>query len=257
MALVVALLCGLAVALLLHDATRRPAQVLGSSGRRCPPGRSSPGGAAPAASGGGPATVRRLACTLAGLALAVVLPPVVGLPAGAAAAVLGPGLLARLEPASVRRERERLRADLPLVLDLLAACLAGGASLPGAAAAVGDAVDGPAGRRLARVATALHVGAPPSTAWLLLAGDRPDDDPLGAAARSLARAADSGAAVAAALTRLADDARSQSRSAGAAAARRAGVLAVAPLGLCFLPAFVLLGVVPVVLGLAAPVLGLR
>jgi hypothetical protein len=30
------------------------------------------------------------------------------------------------------------------------------------------------------------------------------------------------------------------------------VLAVAPLGLCFLPAFVLLGVVPVVAGLAGP-----
>jgi hypothetical protein len=32
--------------------------------------------------------------------------------------------------------------------------------------------------------------------------------------------------------------------------RRAGVLAAAPLGLCFLPAFVLVGVVPVVTGLA-------
>ena len=38
------------------------------------------------------------------------------------------------------------------------------------------------------------------------------------------------------------------------AARRVGVLAVAPLGLCFLPAFVLLGVVPVVIGLAGPLL---
>jgi hypothetical protein len=38
------------------------------------------------------------------------------------------------------------------------------------------------------------------------------------------------------------------------AARRVGVLVVAPLGLCFLPAFVLLGVVPVVLGLTGPLL---
>lgn len=36
------------------------------------------------------------------------------------------------------------------------------------------------------------------------------------------------------------------------APRRVGVLAVAPLGLCFLPAFVLLGIVPVVVGLAGP-----
>jgi hypothetical protein len=44
---------------------------------------------------------------------------------------------------------------------------------------------------------------------------------------------------------------------GSAASRRrggSGVLAVAPLGLCFLPAFVLLGVVPVVAGLAGPLL---
>jgi len=40
----------------------------------------------------------------------------------------------------------------------------------------------------------------------------------------------------------------------AAAARKVGVLAVAPLGLCFLPAFVCLGIVPVVVGLASQVL---
>jgi len=39
-----------------------------------------------------------------------------------------------------------------------------------------------------------------------------------------------------------------------AAAERAGVLVTGPLGLCFLPAFLCLGVVPVVLGLAGSVL---
>ena len=39
-----------------------------------------------------------------------------------------------------------------------------------------------------------------------------------------------------------------------AAARRASVAAVLPLGLCFLPAFVLAGVVPLVAGLLAHVL---
>jgi hypothetical protein len=39
------------------------------------------------------------------------------------------------------------------------------------------------------------------------------------------------------------------------AARAVAVRAAAPLGLCFLPAFVLLGVVPTVLGLARGVLG--
>ena len=36
---------------------------------------------------------------------------------------------------------------------------------------------------------------------------------------------------------------------------RAGVLVSGPLGLCFLPAFVCLGIVPVVVGLARDVLG--
>ena len=35
--------------------------------------------------------------------------------------------------------------------------------------------------------------------------------------------------------------------------RRAGVWVLAPLGLCFLPAFVCLGVVPLVLGIAGQV----
>ncbi|GIH22507.1 hypothetical protein Aph01nite_08170 [Acrocarpospora phusangensis] len=56
------------------------------------------------------------------------------------------------------------------------------------------------------------------------------------------------------LTRLADDARHATRSASSAAARKVGVQAVAPLGLCFLPAFVFLGIIPVVAGLATQVL---
>ena len=40
-----------------------------------------------------------------------------------------------------------------------------------------------------------------------------------------------------------------------AAVRRAGVWVLAPLGVCFLPAFLCLGVVPMVLGIAADVFG--
>ena len=40
-----------------------------------------------------------------------------------------------------------------------------------------------------------------------------------------------------------------------ARAERAGVLVTGPLGLCFLPAFICLGIVPVVVGLASSVLG--
>jgi pilus assembly protein TadC len=103
------------------------------------------------------------------------------------------------------------------------------------------------------VAAALAVGSPPGEAWAALAGAG-GDDVLGPAARALARAADGGAPVAAAVSRLAAEARADARARGEQAARRVGVLAVAPLGLCFLPAFVLLGVVPVIVGLAGPLL---
>ncbi len=192
-----------------------------------------------------------LACGLAGVAVALVLMPPAGPVVGLLLGVGGPRLLARLEPQAVRDERTQLLAELPLVLDLLASCLAGGAALPAAASAVAAAVPGPAGRRLSAVAAALAVGAPPGEAWGALAGTAAEDA-LAPAARALARAADGGAPVAAAVSRLAAEARADARARGEQAARRVGVLAVAPLGLCFLPAFVLLGVVPVVAGLAGP-----
>lgn len=193
------------------------------------------------------------ACALTGIAVALVLPTPVGLLLGAAVAVAGPRAISRLEPRSARQQREQLLAELPLALDLLASCLAGGAPLLAAAGAVAAALAGPVGSRLAAVAVALDVGSPPGQAWALLAGPDPDD-PLAPAARALARAADGGAPVAQAVSRLAADARAEAAAHAEEAARRVGVLAVAPLGLCFLPAFVLLGVVPVVVGLAAPLL---
>jgi len=96
------------------------------------------------------------------------------------------------------------------------------------------------------VARALALGASPAAAWAPYL-----DGP--AALRTMAvvmsRASISGASPAAMLDALAVDQRERQRLAGEAAARRAGVAMVAPLGLCFLPAFVLLGVVPLVAGL--------
>ena len=49
--------------------------------------------------------------------------------------------------------------------------------------------------------------------------------------------------------------RADAASHGAARAQRAGVTVLAPLGACFLPAFVCLGIVPVVAGLATSSFG--
>lgn len=73
-------------------------------------------------------------------------------------------------------------------------------------------------------------------------------------ARMARRSAKSGASLAGAMTELAAQRRAEAEDASAARAERAGVLISGPLGLCFLPAFVCLGIVPVVVGLAGRVL---
>jgi pilus assembly protein TadC len=242
-----ALLLGAATALLLLRPTAgsRLGEVLPADPVEGRTGGRSPGGR------GGRLTGPRGACLVAGVALVLLLGGPAGVVAGVSVALAGPRLLSGLEPSARRKEREELARDLPLALDLLAACLAGGAPLQPAVAAVAAALPGACGRRLSRVATALEVGTPPAEAWAPVAEGGGVGGP---AARALARAGESGAPVATAVARLAADLRAEARSRGEQAAKRAGVLAVAPLGLCFLPAFVLLGVVPVVLGLAAPLL---
>jgi hypothetical protein len=71
----------------------------------------------------------------------------------------------------------------------------------------------------------------------------------------MARAVETGASVSDALRRLAEDLQAVSRSEAEARARTVGVRAAAPLGLCLLPAFVLVGVVPLVAGTVASLLG--
>jgi pilus assembly protein TadC len=187
---------------------------------------------------------------LAGVAVASVVGGPAGLVCGLAVAVGSGRYLARLEPKAVRVERARAAEDLPYAVDLLAAALRAGQPTQRAVGVVAAAVDGPIGRRLGRVARALGLGLPPERAWLALA-DLPGGHRLIAA---VTRSADSGAALSATFVRLADDQRAQRVAAVDAAARRAGVLVVLPLGLCFLPAFVFAGVVPVIVAVLGDVL---
>ncbi|MFF7190627.1 type II secretion system F family protein [Streptomyces sp. NPDC008222] len=159
-----------------------------------------------------------------------------------------------------RQERDRLAQDydtgvaarqLPLAADLLAACIAAGAGPVAAAQAVGQAVRGPVGERLERGAAEMRLGGEPADAWRRL-GSFPG---AAALARLLERTGDSGVPTAASVGRLATEARAEWGRAATARARRAGVLVTAPVGLCFLPAFIAVGVLPVVIGLAGGLLG--
>ncbi|GIH80386.1 type II secretion system F family protein [Planobispora longispora] len=185
-----------------------------------------------------------------GLATFLLLGGTAGAVLGVVGSVAVPLILRRREPPGSRAERDRITADLPLAADLMVACLRAGQSVTGALDVTVQAIGGPLGDRLAWVNGQLRLGAAPESAWSTLAAE----PALASLARTMNRAALSGAPVADVLTRVADDSRQTVRAMSAAAARRVGVQAVAPLGLCFLPAFVLLGIVPVVAGLAGEVM---
>ncbi|MET9522767.1 type II secretion system F family protein [Streptomyces coeruleorubidus] len=141
--------------------------------------------------------------------------------------------------------------QLPLAADLLAACIAAGAGPVIAAQAVGEALGGPVGDALAQGGAEVRLGGEPGAAWRRLAA-LPG---AGGLARLLERADVSGLPAATPVARLAAEARADWGRAATARARRAGVMVSAPVGLCFLPAFIAVGVLPVVIGLAGGVLG--
>lgn len=149
----------------------------------------------------------------------------------------------------LRRARHPPPAD-PLTVaatwDLLAACLRAGLPVPTAVSAVAGGLPANAAHALRASADLLALGADPDTAWAP-AISCPD---TAAFARGARRTAQSGTALADLVTDLAVAIRANTADAAEAAAQRAGVLITAPLGLCFLPAFVCLGVVPVIVGLA-------
>ncbi|MGY1795367.1 type II secretion system F family protein [Geodermatophilus sp. SYSU D00525] len=197
---------------------------------------------------GSPGPVRRLVLpVLTGAAAALLVGGAAGLAVGAVGAVLADRWLRRAPgegPASAL-----LTPDLPVACDLLAVSLGAGLPVGAALAAVAAAVPGPLGPALADVAGRLRLGAAPRTAW----HDAPPE--LAGLGRVLVRAGESGAAAVPALRVLAAEARAAARSRAEAGVRRAGVWVLAPLGLCFLPAFVCLGIAPMVIGIAGQVFG--
>jgi pilus assembly protein TadC len=165
------------------------------------------------------------------------------------------GWVARLADVALRRRSAPrfLVSDLLLAMELLAAALDAGAPPVSALETVAGALDGSLATSLRQVATAMRLGADARSAWHDVPLATPGG-PLGALARVMSRVDEGGARVAASLRRLAEREAERAHGHALAAARRAGVFAVAPLGFCFLPAFVLLAVVPVVAGAAHQVL---
>lgn len=229
--------------------------------------------------------VPEVAWTLAGgIAVALFVGGSAELPAGLLGAAGTLAWLSRRRMKDVLRERAHLAARIPPLADLFSAALAAGlqpahAALTVARAFSGDArvVGGVRGdvrgggvsggrndsssdflsqrRRLSGIpllaarfedaASAVLAGAQPEAAWSSLAMDKATA-PLAAA---VIRAGRTGAPAAETVGRAARELRETAADALTAEVRAVGVRATAPLVVCFLPAFVFLGVVPTALGL--------
>ena len=139
-------------------------------------------------------------------------------------------------------------AEVAGVIDLLALTLRGGVGLVEAMEAVATRVGGPLGLHLQTVAAAGRWGVDDATAWASIPSAWPP------AARALRMAATAGVPPADVLVRAAEEVRRAEQQRLEVATATLGSRIVLPLGLAFLPAFVLTTVVPIVLALAQQVL---
>ena len=152
----------------------------------------------------------------------------------------------RWTPRRVRRHpaaRAGAAAGVPEALDLLALALQGGSSLGSASRQVASVLPPPLRDELDGVGQDLMLGLDPAPSWEA-AGPR-----WRAARLSMEIAALAGVAPGPALRQAATDLRRHAVARVEVATARLGVRLVVPLGLAFLPGFVLSTVVPLVLAL--------
>lgn len=234
----IAIVCAVAASLLAVPATPRlPRSSVVA-------GRGDAGGPDGAAEARGPG-LHPVAAVGAGIGAWLLVGGLAGVVAGLAAALAARHLLAGVETSAARREREEVERTLPHLVDLFASTLRGGAEPVAGLARVCEALPGPAADRLALVVQRSHWGAGGSEAWAAVE----HDDALAPLARAMIRSHVSGASVVRTVERLADELARESYARAEDAARKVGVSAAVPLGVCLLPAFMLLGVVPTVASL--------
>lgn len=166
---------------------------------------------------------------------------------GLLAVLVAPTWLAGLETRSARRQRREKDEVLPLAVDLLAAVLATGLPVVEAVGEVAKVVPGPLRDDLAQWEQSMRMGARESQIA------HHDTTTLARVQAALARSQRWGAAASDELVRLSRQLRTEQRRRGEAEVRRISVRTAAPLGLCFLPAFTALVVVPAVYGAFLPV----
>jgi pilus assembly protein TadC len=181
------------------------------------------------------------AAVLGGLGAAVLLG---GLPGVLVGVLVGFGARAFLQrlAADDSARRQALARQAPDAVDCLASCMTAGAPVWTGMSVVADAFGEPIAGVLRRCTARHAMGARHTDTFAELLAD-PVLAPVG---RVLVRSVESGGALSTSLLSCAEHMRLERASELERRARAVGVKAVAPLGLCFLPAFVLLSVVPIV-----------
>ena len=156
----------------------------------------------------------------------------------------------RLESSGHRRVKQRRAAQLPETLLMLSSAMEAGLPLRAAVTTVAESLEGPCAEDLRRLASALAAGVPDSKAWNDLAAVTVWRDP----AQDVSRAVDSGEGISELLSAHAAQLQVAAAEKAEKKARKAGVDAIGPLGCCHLPAFLLVGVVPIIAGMVLGVL---
>lgn len=171
--------------------------------------------------------------------------PAVGLIGGfMAALLLHRWLTSRLSPHEIRRRAE-MKAGLPRALLLLVAALDAGRPPLLALHDVAGVSTGHLAAELKHITYRLDVAADPHLVWQQVGAD----PLLAVVGRAFVRADETGMPVSKFLSQAAADLTREQHAAIRERARKVGVKTAAPLGLCFLPAFFLVGIAPIVIGL--------
>ena len=188
----------------------------------------------------------RISTLVLGLAVALFVGEATGVVLGALIAALGPLVIGRLERRSEVTSRTAFENALPTVAMTLAVCAQAGLSLPRAIEVCSELVEGPARAEFERTLRAVGTGYHEQALNDL--GQRVPS--WQCMTYPLARAVTSGAPIATLLTEISTEQIDAHHERVMIAARRLGVRATIPVALLLLPAFVLLGVVPLVASLA-------
>lgn len=181
-------------------------------------------------------------CTL--LVLFLLLGWPFGVVMGAALSPIAHSAVGRLESAASRERNAKIAAQLPGALDLVAVALEVGRPPSVALDLAADATNDPLRAELGHLANKLAIAGDPIAVWSSVV----DDPVLAPVGRAFRRAETSGMPVAQVITGVADELRRERRTLRREASRKVAVRTAAPLGVCFLPAFFLIGIVPTILG---------